>query len=69
MGRVHPRKRIERLIYAFDTHRHELKNCELIIIGTDDKIYEQFLKDEVKRLKLNNVIFTGFLTGAKKMEP
>lgn len=66
LGRVHPRKRIERLIYAFATHRELLKNAELVIIGADDKDYESFLKDEVKRLELDNVVFTGFLSGEEK---
>ena len=68
LGRVHPRKRIERLIYAFDALREELKDAELLIIGADDQRYEQFLYDEVKRLNLSNVRFTGFLTGKKKDE-
>ena len=68
LGRVHPRKRIERLIYAFDTLRNELRDAELLIIGTDDKQYEEFLRKEVERLHLNNVRFTGFLTGEEKDE-
>ena len=66
LGRVHPRKRIERLIYAFDALRDELRNAELLIIGADDKQYEEFLHEEVKRLHLTNVRFTGFLTGKEK---
>lgn len=68
LGRVHPRKRIERLIYAFETLRNELKDAELLIIGADDKQYEDFLRKEVERLHLNNVRFTGFLTGKEKDE-
>lgn len=66
LGRVHPRKRIERLIYAFDALRNELKEAELLIIGSGDKQYEQFLRDEVIRLHLTNVRFAGFLTGEDK---
>lgn len=66
LGRVHPRKRIERLIYAFDALRNELHDAELLVIGSDDKQYENFLKEEVVRLKLENVRFTGFLTGEEK---
>lgn len=68
LGRVHPRKRIERLIYAFDTLKDKLNSAELFIIGADDKEYETFLKNEVKRLKLTNVHFTGFLSGKEKDE-
>lgn len=66
LGRLHPRKRIERLIYAFSDLRNELRDAELVIIGADDAGYEQFLRDEVKRLHLDNVVFTGFLTGKEK---
>ena len=66
LGRLHPRKRVERLIYAFSDLRDKLKNSELIIIGSDNNNYQQFLENEVKRLKLNNVKFTGFLTGSAK---
>ncbi len=41
----------------------------MLIIGADDKQYEAFLHDEVKRLQLeSNVRFTGFLTGKEKDE-
>ena len=66
LGRIHPRKRIERLIYAFNNLRNKLKDAELIIIGADNPDYEKFLKTEVTRMGLNNVKFTGFLTGAEK---
>lgn len=81
LGRVSPRKKVERLIYAFAELRpseSSLKgdsrltraefdnNCELLIIGGGDEKYERFLKDEVKRLNLTNVRFTGFLSGEKK---
>lgn len=69
LGRVHPRKRIERLIYAFKALHDELQDAELLIIGADDKQYEEFLHDEVKRLHLkDNVRFTGFLIGKEKDE-
>ena len=66
LGRIHPRKRIERLIYAFDALCDELKDAELLIIGAGDKQYEQFLREEVIRLNLHNVRFAGFLTGEEK---
>lgn len=66
LGRVHPRKRIERLIYAMDALRHEIVGMELIIIGSGDNVYEDFLRSEVKRLNLSNVKFAGFLIGDEK---
>lgn len=66
LGRLHPRKRVERLIYAFADNRELFDKCELKIIGADVESYEQFLKDEVKRLGLSNVSFTGFLSDKEK---
>lgn len=66
LGRIHPRKHIERLLYAMDALRDKLLDAELVIVGSGDNVYETFLKKEVKRLNLNNVIFTGFLTGDEK---
>lgn len=66
LGRLHPRKRVERLIYSFADYRELFNSCELRIIGSDVIEYEQFLKNEVKRLRLTNVFFTGFLSGEEK---
>ncbi len=66
LGRLHPRKKIEKLIYAFANRKDYFKKCELLIIGSDIPEYEDFLRSEVKRLGLTNVIFTGFLQGEEK---
>lgn len=66
LGRVSPRKKVERLIYAFSELGEKAKDAELLIIGGGDAAYEAFLKNEVKRLNLNNVRFTGFLSGEEK---
>lgn len=66
LGRLHPRKRVERLIYAFGELKEELKDCCLMIIGGGDEQYRKLLESEVKRLGLANVKFTGFLTGKEK---
>lgn len=68
LGRLSPRKNVESLIYAFDELKNITKDTELLIIGGGDEKYEHFLKDEVKRLGLNNVRFTGFLSGKEKDE-
>lgn len=67
LGRVHPRKRIERLIYAMAELKEKLPaDAELLIIGSGDETYEKFLYQEVGRLNLSNVRFAGFLTGKEK---
>lgn len=68
LGRLSPRKNVESLIYAFHELKDISKNAELLIIGGGDEKYEYFLKNEVKRLNLNNVRFTGFLSGKEKDE-
>lgn len=67
LGRLHSLKRVERLIYAFASN-DDFKDAELHIIGAQDIEYENFLKAEVARLKLNNVKFLGFLSGKAKDE-
>lgn len=66
LGRLSPRKKVERLIYAFAELGKKAGDAELLIIGGGDVRYETFLKDEVKRLQLKNVRFTGFLSGEEK---
>lgn len=63
LGRVHPRKRVERLLEIW----YRLKEPgELLIMGDGDPDYMTFLKKETARLKLQRVKFEGFVTGAKK---
>lgn len=66
LGRIHERKRIERLIYAIKNIESLSSKIELIIIGSGDDKYETYLRNEVERLHLQNVIFTGFLSGEDK---
>lgn len=68
LGRIHPRKRVERLIYAMNNLKSILSdNAELLIIGGGDKEYENFLHKEVDRLNLGDKVrFTGFLSGDDK---
>ena len=66
LGRVSKRKNIESLIYAWDALKNKTTGAELVIIGGGDEQYFQFLKDECNRLKLDNVRFTGFISGTEK---
>lgn len=64
LGRLAPRKHVEKLLYALREMKQKNKDVRLIIIGGDDKEYEKYLKDECARLNLNNAVtFTGFLKG------
>lgn len=66
LGRVHPRKKIETLLYVWSQLGAKTEDSELVIIGSGDDDYMKFLQLETKRLQLENVIFTGFLTGLVK---
>lgn len=66
LGRVHSRKRIERVLYAVAALKKQ--DLEVLIIGDGSPDYMQFLRKEAKRLQLQNVIFTGFLSGIEKEE-
>lgn len=66
LGRVSRRKNVEGLIYAFAELGEDVKDAELLIIGGGDSQYENFLKTEVCRLGLKNVVFAGFLNGEEK---
>lgn len=68
IGRLHPRKNVEGLIYAFATLGEKANAAELLIIGGGETQYEDFLHSEVRRLNLKNVRFTGFLSGKEKDE-
>lgn len=66
IGRLSPRKNVEGLIRAFAALGEKAKAAELLIIGGGDEAYESFLKQEVERLHLRNVVFVGFLNGEEK---
>lgn len=73
LGRLHPRKKIENLLYGFQkllsVDTTVSPASQLIIMGKGDNAYEQFLCSEVKRLGLGNrVKFLGFVSGREKYE-
>ena len=70
LGRLHPIKRVENVIYAIgllpDKRRRQLS---FQIMGKYDDKYEQWLKDEVARLELEDCVeFVGFVSGEEKYE-
>ncbi len=67
LGRLHPRKKVENLLYGMAMLAHP-KECELVIMGKGDDNYEQLLRSEARRLELTNVTFSGFVSGKEKYE-
>lgn len=70
LGRLHPIKKVENIIYALNLLELEFRNkVKLDVMGKFDDRYEQWLKDEVKRLGLeDNVEFVGFVSGKEKYQ-
>ena len=66
LGRVSPRKKVERLIRAFAALGDGAKNAELLIIGNTNDSYERQLQTEARQLGVTNVRFAGFLSGEEK---
>ena len=70
LGRLHPIKKVENIIYAIAILSDELKSqLSFQIMGKYDDDYEQWLKDEVSRLHLeDSVEFVGFVSGKEKYD-
>ena len=68
LGRLHPRKNVKGLIEAWISLGNEIKDAQLIIMGKGDDEYEATLKTLVRQHSLNNVQFSGFITGRDKFE-
>lgn len=70
LGRLHPIKKVENIIYAMALLNEE--ECNMVsfqVMGKFDESYEAFLRAEVKRLKLeDSVSFVGFVSGLEKYE-
>lgn len=70
LGRLHPIKKVENIIYALALlNVEERKLLSFQVMGKFDESYEAFLKAEVKRLNLKDcVTFVGFVSGQEKYE-
>lgn len=70
LGRLHPIKKVENIIYALALlNDEESKLLSFQVMGKFDESYEDFLKAEVKRLNLEDcVTFVGFISGQEKYE-
>ena len=63
LGRIHPRKHIERLI---DCWQRLDEPGELVIMGDGDNSYADSLKEKVGKAQLKRIRFTGLVTGDEK---
>lgn len=71
LGRLHPIKMVENVLYSL-SHINEDTRKKMIsfqIMGKYDDQYEQWLKDEVRRLHLEECVdFVGFVSGKEKYD-
>lgn len=70
IGRLHPIKKVEALIYGMAYAIEQgAPSFQLDIMGTGSKDYEIFLRKEVNRLGLDSKVnFVGFVSGKEKYE-
>lgn len=70
LGRLHPIKKVENVLYALSHLAEDTrKEISFQIMGKYDDQYEQWLKDEVKRLHLEDCVeFVGFVSGKEKYD-
>lgn len=68
LGRLHPRKKVENLLYGMCLLDPTVAaDAQLVIMGKGDEAYEQFLRSETMRLGLTDcVTFAGFVSGEEK---
>lgn len=71
LGRLHPIKMVENVLYSL-SHINEDTRKKMIsfqIMGKYNDQYEQWLKDEVRRLHLEECVdFVGFVSGKEKYD-
>ncbi|WP_040281395.1 glycosyltransferase [Psychroserpens damuponensis] len=63
LGRLAPIKNLEVLIEAWAASKAMTQDAELVIIGDGDQVYVDQLKTLIKTHNLENITFTGFLSG------
>lgn len=61
VGNAYPHKNLERLVAAFEGVLKKEKDVHLVLVGKEDYFYQR-LKVLVTEKKIQNVIFSGFVT-------
>lgn len=65
LGRLHPRKKVENILYGLALRPGN--DTEIVIMGSGSPEYESFLHSEAKRLGIEErVHFLGFISGDEK---
>ena len=66
LGRLHPTKCVDRLLYAWQHLQNIFLEWDLVIVGKGDVSYERHLQELKIKLNLSRVSFSGVLYGDEK---
>lgn len=68
VGVLAPRKGVEYLLYAADQVRKRIPEVEFVIVGKGTEEYEQYLRDIVRELHLEDVVqFVGYIESFQRL--
>lgn len=68
LGRIHPKKALDRLIAAWGQLEPVFSDWDLLIVGPNQNGYAEELTEQASALGLKNVMITGPVFGAEKDE-
>lgn len=68
LGRLHPVKRVDKLIEGWKLLEEKADNAELVLIGSGAPEYEKYLRDLAAECKHGKITFQGFLKDKEKFQ-
>lgn len=68
LGRIHPKKALDRLLYAWSKIEHDYPDWKLLIVGPSEVGYAKELQQLIGRLSLKNAEIRGPVFGNEKSD-
>lgn len=68
LGRLHPVKRVDKLIEGWKLLGEKADGAELVLIGSGTSEYEKYLRKLASECKHGKITFQGFLKGKEKFQ-